>query len=97
MSVENSWHRYCSQWEDRASSRAITKFHTYLFSDVVYCLSSMLRYMFKSRAQPPVFPSPQLYKLHMIKLSYYLQVDDIAPIVDALVVSTALILLDSKI
>jgi hypothetical protein len=84
MSVESSWHRYCSKFDDRPPSRAITKFYANLFSDVVLCLSSMMQYMLKSRAESPVYT--QLCKVHMIKLSYYLQVEEMALVVDAVMV-----------
>jgi hypothetical protein len=84
MSVESSWRRYYSKFDDRPPSRAITKFYANLFSDVVLCLSSMMQYMLKSRTESPVYA--QLYKVHMIKLSYYLHVEEMAPLVDAFVV-----------
>jgi hypothetical protein len=46
--------------------------------------------MFKSRAGPSIYA--QLYEVNMIKLSYYLDGDDVAGVVDVLVVKYFLVL-----
>jgi hypothetical protein len=68
-SVESTWHRYCSKFDEQTPSRAVAKFHAKLFRDLAFCLGPVACHILKKPAESLVYV--ELRKVHMAKLCYY--------------------------
>jgi hypothetical protein len=72
--MEAAWYRYCTTGDDKPS-KVITKFHRNLSGDVVSCFRQITEFALEQPAEPLIYS--ELRKLHMIKLSYYFNAEDL--------------------
>lgn len=83
VSVESMWHQYCLQCDDK-TSKAITKFHKKLFSDVVSCARIAVLYSLRTQSKSSI-EYARLQRVHMIKLCYFFDATSLVHFVHVLV------------
>jgi hypothetical protein len=69
VSVESTWHQYCSKFDEQTPSRAVAKFHAKLFRDLVSCLSRITYLILKNPTES--LTHVELRKVHVAKLCNY--------------------------
>jgi hypothetical protein len=85
-SVVSTWHRRCSKLDDKTQSGVVVRYHANLFRNVVGCLVSMVCRTLGKPVDSPIHA--QLIEIHMIKLCYYLNAEDVQRFVWHLTVNT---------
>jgi hypothetical protein len=75
-SVESTWHQYCSKFDDKTPSRAVSEFHAKLFRELVSCLGPVAYRILQEPAGSLVYM--ELRKVHMAKLCYRFDSRDLA-------------------